>query len=143
MKKALGALLAVVVGAICLVAAKDFIHTATAPGAMNVTHQVEEGFKRAVARIRPSLPKTVDAATTLTDVSSAGMVMTYRYTVDSDNYELLPNFIQTAQRVTTGLVCNTEDMKSAMKAGAAYEYNYSDGKSKSLGGFVVTSADCQ
>jgi hypothetical protein len=34
-------------------------------------------------------------------------------------------------------------MKCAMKAGAIYEYNYSDGKSKPLGGFVVKSADCK
>jgi len=29
-----------------------------------------------------------------------------------------------------------------MKAGAVYEYNYSDGKSNPLGGFVVKAADC-
>jgi hypothetical protein len=51
--------------------------------------------------------------------------------------------MQVAQRTTTSLVCNTQDMKSAMKAGAVYEYNYSDGKANSLGGFVVTSADCE
>ena len=42
--------------------------------------------------------------------------------------------MQVAQRATTSLVCNTEDMKSAMKAGAVYAYNYSDGKSNPLGG---------
>jgi hypothetical protein len=142
MNKALGAFLALVVGAIVLVATKQFNHPAPAPSTGNVADLVEQGFKIAVARIRPTLPKKVDDATTLRDVSSAGMVLTYRYSVDSDNYDLLPNYMQVAQRATTSLVCNTEDMKSAMKAGAVYEYVYSDGKSSPLGGFVVTSADC-
>jgi hypothetical protein len=143
MNKALGALLALVVGAIGLVAAKGFNHPTPAPSAVNVADQVEQGFRIAVARIRPMLPKKIDDATTLRDVSSTGMVMTHRYSVDNDNYELLPNYMRVAQQVTTNLVCNTEDMKSAMKAGAVYEYKYSDGKSNSLGGFVVTSADCE
>ena len=71
------------------------------------------------------------------------MVLTYHYVVDRDNYELLPNFMQTAQRITTSLLCNTEDTKGAMKAGAGYEYRYSDTTSQPLGGFVVTSADCK
>jgi hypothetical protein len=143
MRKALGALLTLIIGVVGFVVAREIIHTASAPRATNVADQVEEGFKHAVAQIRATLPKKVDNATTLTDVSSAGMVLTYHYIVDSNNYELLPNFMQIAQRATTSLVCNTEDMKEAMKAGAAYEYSYSDGNSKSLGGFVVTSADCK
>jgi hypothetical protein len=143
MRKALGAFLAVVVGAIVLLVAKQLMPTAPPSSAANVADQVAEGFRQAVARIRPTLPRKIDAATTLQDVSSRGMVLTYRYSVDRDNYELLPNFMQVAQRTTTSLVCNTQDMKSAMKAGAVYEYNYSDGKANSLGGFVVTSADCE
>jgi hypothetical protein len=142
MNKTLGVLLAFVVGVIVFVVARESKSTAPPPSAVNVTDQVEQGFRLAVARMRPTLPRKVDDATTLRDVSSAGMVLTYRYSVDSDNYELLPNFMRTAQQATTSLVCNTEDMKSAMKAGAAYEYKYSDGKANSLGGFVVTSADC-
>jgi hypothetical protein len=143
MKRALVALLVFVVGATIFVIARESTHTAPPPSAMNVADQVADGFRLAAARIRPTLPRKIDDATTLRDVSSRGMVLTYRYSVDSDNYELLPNYMQVAQRVTTSLVCNTEDMKSAMKAGAAYEYKYSDGKSNSLGGFVVTSADCE
>jgi hypothetical protein len=140
MKKAIGVLLAVIVGAIGFVVAKEFIHTAST---RDVAGQVQEGFKHVVARIRPTLPKNIDAATTLVDISSAGMILTYRYTIDDDNYELLPNFMRVAQRTTTSLVCNTEEMKVAMKAGAVYEYRYTDGNSKSLGGFVVTTADCE
>ena len=138
MKKALGVFLALIAGAIAFVA----IHTMTAPSATNTAAEVAKGLKSAAARIRPTLPKKVDDATTLIDVSSSGMVLAYYYTVDSDNYELLPNYMKVAQGVTTGLACSTEDMKAAMKAGAIYEYNYSDGKSKPLGGFVVMSADC-
>jgi hypothetical protein len=141
MKKALGVFLGLIACAITFVA----IHSMTDPGATNTTAEVAEvakGLKSAAARIRPTLPKKVDDATTLTDVSSRGMVLTYYYTVDNDNFELLPNYMKVAQGVTIGLACNTEDMKGAMKAGAVYEYNYSDGKSNPLGGFVVKAADC-
>jgi hypothetical protein len=142
MKKALGVLLIFVVGATGVLIAKEFLHAAPAPSATNVADQVKEGFKHVVAQIRPTLPKPIDAATTLIDVSSAGMILSYRYKVDNDNFELVPNFMRTAQRTTTALICNAEDMKGAMKAGAVYEYRYTDGNSKSLGGFVVTTADC-
>jgi hypothetical protein len=143
MKKAFGVLLIFVVGAIGVLVAKEFIGTAPTPIATNVADQVGEGFKHVVAQILPTLPKAIDAATTLVDVSSAGMILTYRYKVDSENFELVPNFMRVAQRTTTSLICNTEDMKAAMRAGAVYEYSYSDGNSKSLGGFVVTTADCE
>ena len=68
------------------------------------------------------------------------MVLADRYVVNTDIYEFLLNFTQAAQRVTTGLACNTEDVKNAMKVGAVYEHIYSDGHSKTLRGFVVTSA---
>ena len=139
MKKALGVFLALIACTITFVA----IYTMASPSATNTPAEVAKGLQSAAARIRPTLPKRIDDATTLTDVSSWGMVLTYYYTVDSDNYELLPNYMKVAQGVTTGLACNTEDMKGAMKAGAIYEYNYSDGKSKPLGGFVVKSADCK
>lgn len=88
------------------------------------------------------LPKEIDAATTLVDVSTSGMILTYRYRVDSEHFELVPDYMRVAQRTTRALICNAEDMRAAMKAGAAYEYGYSDGNSKSLGGFVVTASDC-
>jgi hypothetical protein len=121
----------------------EFIHSAKVPVAVNVVDEVEEGFKRAVERVRPTLPKRVDDATTLTEVSNAGIVFTYHYMVDNANYELEPNFMRVARRAAIGLACNTEDTKAAMEAGATYEFNYSDVKFRPLGGFVATSADCE
>jgi hypothetical protein len=143
MRKALGVLLICAVGAIGALIAKGFFRAAPPPSAANVADQVREGFKQVVARIRPMLPKEIDAATTLVDVSTSGMILTYRYRVDSEHFELMPDYMRVAQRTTRALICNTEDMKAAMKAGAAYEYGYSDGNSRSLGGFVVTAQDCE
>jgi hypothetical protein len=142
MRKSVGVLLICVVGAIGALTAKNFIGAAPPPGVTNVAAEVREGFKQVVARIRPMLPKEIDAATTLVDVSTSGMILSYRYQVDNEHFELMPDYMRVAQRTTSALICNTEDMKAAMKAGAAYEYGYSDGNSKSLGGFVVTAADC-
>jgi hypothetical protein len=142
MKKTLAALLMLAAAAMALLFAKELFHAATPVSGPHAAEEVEEGFRVAVARLRPTLPKKIDAATTLRDVSSARMVLTYHYVVDSDNYDLQPNFMQTAQRVTTTLVCNTQEMRSAMRVGGVYEYKYSDRNAKALGGFVVTSADC-
>jgi hypothetical protein len=141
-KKAFGILAAVVGGFISIVVAKELVNTAVAPSQTGVASQVEEGFKRAVAQIRPTLPRKMDESTTLEDVSSNGMVLTYFYKFDSANYELQPNYMRTAQKTTTSLVCKAEDMRDAMKVGAVYEYRYRDANAKLLGGFVVTSADC-
>jgi hypothetical protein len=143
MKKAFAALLTLIVAATGLAIAGELIHSRTVPAAVTVADQVEEGLKRAGERVRPALPKRVDDATTLTDVSSAGTVLTYHYIVDMDKYELLPNFMQVTRGEAISLICNTEDMKAAMEAGAIYEFNYRDGKLQSLGGFVVTSANCR
>ncbi len=142
MRKALGVLLACVVVAVGTLIAKGFLRAAPPPSAAIVAAEVREGFKQVVARTRPMLPKEIDAATTLVDVSSSGMILTYQYRVDSEHFELVPDFMHVAQRTTRALICSTEDMKAAMKAGAAYEYGYRDGNAKSLGGFVVTAADC-
>jgi hypothetical protein len=74
MKKASAALLAFVVAATGLAIAGELIHFGTVPVAVNVADQVEEGFKRAAERVRPMLPKRVDDATTLMEVSNVGMV---------------------------------------------------------------------
>jgi hypothetical protein len=142
MKKPLGALLIVIVGAMGFVAAQAFWRAAPPPST-SAADQVEAGFKQAVQRIRPTLPRKVDGATTLAGISSAGLVMTYQYVVDSENYDLLPNYMQVAQSETTGLACNSKEVRDALRAGAAYVYRYSDAKSKPLGGFVVTSTDCK
>jgi hypothetical protein len=139
-KKALGALAAVIVGLTIIFVV---VRATMAPSQTSAANQVEAGLRQAVAQIRPTLPRKMDDSTTLVDVSSNGMVLTYFYRFDSANYELQPNFMQTAQKTTTGLVCKAEDMRSAMKVGAAYEYRYSDANAKILGGFVVTAADCR
>src|SRR5947209_6341906 len=127
MRKALEVLLVCVVVAIGALIAKGSMHAAPPPSAASAADQVREGFKQVVARIRPMLPKGIDAATTLVDVSMSGMILTHRYQVDSEHFDLLPDYMRVAQRTTRALICNTEDMRAAMKAGAAYEYGYSDG----------------
>jgi hypothetical protein len=142
MRKAPLVLLICAVGAIGALIAKGIIRADPPPSPTSIADEVREGLRNVVARMRPMLPKAIDAATTLVDVSSSGMILTYRYRVDSEHFDLMPDYMRVAQRTTRALVCNAEDMRAAMKAGAAYEYGYSDGNSKSLGGFVVTASDC-
>jgi hypothetical protein len=142
MRKAPLVLLICAVGAIGALIAKGIIRADPPPSPTSIADEVREGLRNVVARMRPMLPKAIDAATTLVDVSSSGMILTYRYRVDSEHFDLMPDYMRVAQRTTRALVCNAEDMRAAMKAGAAYEYGYSDANSKSLGGFVVTASDC-
>jgi hypothetical protein len=142
-EKSLGALSAIVIGIIGFIVAKGMMHSGMAPSQTNVAARVDEGLKQAVAQIRPTLPRKMDDSTTLVEVSSNGMVLSYFYRFDSENYELQPNFMQIAKLATAGLVCKAEDMRSAMRVGAVYEYRYSDANSRLLGGYVVTAADCR
>jgi hypothetical protein len=65
MKKALGVLLTFAVGVAGLLIVKEFNYAAPTPSPTTVADQVGEGFKYVVAQIRPSLPKSIDDATSL------------------------------------------------------------------------------
>ncbi len=142
MKKVLGTVLVVAVSGIAAVISKKVVDWAMAPRASSVASQIEEGFRRAEAQLRPTLPKKIDVATTLIDAAYSGVVMTYYYRVDSDNYDVLPTFIQLVRKSTTEAACKTE-MKKTMNVGGIFRYNYSDSHSKPLGTFDVKAVDCE
>ena len=108
----------------------------------NPEQAIEQGFKQAVAQIKPTLPKELDDATTLVDVAYSGVVLTYYHKIKSDAYELSPDFIQKVQASTTEAACKTTMTKS-MSAGAIFRYSYSGSKSEYLGTFDVKAGDCK
>ncbi len=142
MKKALLIALLVVVGGISALITYKLFDWARAPRASTIAAAIEEGFRMAEAKIRPTLPKKIDDVTTLTDVTHSGVVLTYHYRVDSDNFTVLPNFIQLVQKSATEMACKTEDMKKAMNLGGIFQYTYSDAHAKSLGTFDIKALDC-
>jgi hypothetical protein len=143
MKNWLGKLLVIGVALVVGVFAKELVHSLMSPSTPPSTpSQVEDGFKRAVTLIVPTLPKKIDDATTLTGISSAGMVLTYVYTIDDENYDLQPGFLKAVQTSTTQGVCTKDEMKRDMRAGATYGYSYVSKTAKPLGTFFVRSSDC-
>jgi hypothetical protein len=122
--------------------AREVVRWVLAPSPSNVASQIEEGFKQATAQIKATVPRKIDAGTTLTDVSYSGAVLTYYYQLDTDNYDLQPNFLVVVKKNTTEQVCNTAAMKETIQLGGVYRYSYSDAHAKSLGTFDVKGTDC-
>jgi hypothetical protein len=104
--------------------------------------QVEEAQKKVVAQLKPTLPRKIDEITTMIDVGSSGVILAYTFMVDTTNFKVMPSFTELARKNTTSGVCKTEDMVSAMKLGAVYQYIYVDSEKKPLGQFDVKSTDC-
>jgi hypothetical protein len=142
MKKTVTAALIIATAVISLVIGREVIHSFAAPSAGETTSQVEEGVKKAAAQLRATLPKKIDAMTALVDVTSAGVVMTYCYKVDSDNYDVPHDLMFLVQTSITEEVCESYDTKQAMKTSAVYAYSFSDSDSKLLGTFIIRDGDC-
>jgi hypothetical protein len=106
----------------------------------SIARQIEDGLRMEVAKIKPTLPKKIDEATTVTDVAAAGVVMTYYYRIDSENYAVPPDFMELMRKRVAELICKLDS--KTMRAGAVYRYSYSDTHAKSLGTFDVKAADC-
>ena len=116
--------------------------TLTAPSAESLTRQVEDGVKVAAEELHARMPRKIDKMTTLVDVTSSGVVMTYHYKIDSNDYEVPPNFMKLVETIIIKDVCKSPDTKSAMKEGAVYAYSYINSDTKPLGTFIIKDGDC-
>jgi hypothetical protein len=96
----------------------------------------------AAEELHARMPRKIDKMTTLVDVTSSGVVMTYHYKIDSNDYEVPPNFMKLVETIIIKDVCKSPDTKSAMKEGAVYAYSYINSDTKPLGTFIIKDGDC-
>jgi hypothetical protein len=103
---------------------------------------VDEMLQQAVNGLKPGLPKRIDDATTLVDVSHAGKQMTYVYEVDTRGRQIPSNFTTTARREVVPKVCGSRMKEGMARYGVSYVYRYNRPNGSRVGEFVVAASDC-
>ncbi len=106
--------------------------------------QLERDFEKVYPQYRSRLPMQIDDRTTLVDLSYRGHVFRLRHLVEPENARTaaITNSEQKRKAMLTK-VCADEDMRTTMKRGAIYEYQYLDRHSRLLGSFDIRQADCE
>jgi len=106
------------------------------------TQKLHEAQSLSAARVKATLPKKVDEATTLVDISAQDARLTYFYEVDDVNYSIGPDFASIVRKNVTDSVCKST-VVNTMRLGARYIYTYHDTKKRSLTSFETRLEDCQ
>jgi hypothetical protein len=106
--------------------------------------RLERDFEKVYPQYRERLPIQIDDRTTLVDLSYRGHVFRLRHLVETDRARTaaIASSEQT-RKATLGKVCADEDMRTTMKRGAIYEYQYLDRQSRLLSSFDIRNADCE
>jgi len=82
----------------------------------------EEQLRQAAALASADLPKRIDSVTTLTSMTTEGLIWTYHYDI-----EVAPSAAQLAELMSGTIrpqVCANPDMLAVMRMGATYRYSY-------------------
>lgn len=120
---------------------REVANTFTRPNAEATAEIVGKGFAEAVRQTNATLPKKIDDLTTMIDVNSNGMRMSYRYSINTKDITT-ERFTEAMRKVVVPKVCANDKMKKTLDYGATYEYSYVDIDSKPLGNLVVSIEDC-
>lgn len=104
--------------------------------------QIEKGLVEAENKIRPTLPKKVDAYTTMVAISHVGSRMRYDYVVDAgENKEIPSSFAASVKDSVLSKACTA--LEKSLAIGVTYDYAYRDTKQRPIGSFTVVEADCK
>jgi hypothetical protein len=104
--------------------------------------QLERDFEMIHSQHRARLPIRIDDRTLLVDLSYRGYVFRLRHLVEAERTKAAPAIGEQVRRTMLEKACADEDMRTTMKRGAIYEYQYLDRQSRLLGSFDIRSADC-
>jgi hypothetical protein len=103
---------------------------------------IDAMLQQAVNELKSGLPKRIDDATTLVDISHAGKEMTYVYEVDTRGRQIPSNFTAIARREVVPKVCGSRMKDGMARYGVSYVYRYNLPNGSRLGDFAVTASDC-
>jgi hypothetical protein len=109
--------------------------------------QVKSVLRRSEQEYKAKLPLKISELKTLTDVVADGLLLTYSYTIDTNKFELMPDFFELQKRhlvevhKSEATKIKAAGQTSVESFGAIHRYSYFDPQAKPLGTFDVTSAD--
>jgi hypothetical protein len=95
--------------------------------------------REAAKRFNATLPKKVDEKTTLESVSAQGTQLIYHYRVDFARADIKPGALDAFKPTVAAKVCNAADMKSIVRIGGSYRYEWIDRNGVAIGSLVVDS----
>ena len=132
----------VVIGAVAgRVAGHQVYNFFVRPAPLQSSDKIESMLMTVVERAKPTLPKRVDAVTTLTDISYRDRQLTYMYELDMQGKEAPAN-MAALRTVVADRVCGS-DMKRAMDFGYRFDFRYNNPAGNPIGEIVLSSADCR
>jgi acetylornithine deacetylase/succinyl-diaminopimelate desuccinylase-like protein len=138
----IASLVLVVIGAIAgRVAGHQVYNFFVRPAPLQTTAKIENMLIAVAERAKPTLPKRVDAVTTLTDISYGDRQLTYVYALDMQG-EGAPSDMAALRKLVAGRICGS-DMKRAMDYGFTFDFRYNSRAGSPITDFVLTSTDCR
>jgi hypothetical protein len=105
--------------------------------------QLERDFETVYSQYRARLPIRVDDRMLLVDLSYRGHVFRLRHLVEPERAKTALAVGEQARKTMLEKACADGDMRTTMKRGAIYEYQYLDRQSRLLGSFDIRNADCE
>jgi hypothetical protein len=110
----------------------------------NVAHAdfVSDAQAHAAKAFRKQLPVKVDENTTLLTVGSAGRTLIYSYRVNAHKKNLPSDWQRRQNSHMENNLCNHPKMRTMLKRGASYSYQYVDVVGELIAYFTVANSNC-
>ncbi|MBT3367482.1 MAG: hypothetical protein HN472_01715 [Nitrospina sp.] len=106
---------------------------------------IKKALKLLASRMRSTLPRRINVMTTMVDVQSSELTLTYFYIIEDpplgeiDEDEFYERMVE---QLTEGL-CTEEKVLSNLKNGVTYSYNYQDNDGSLIAEMDFTIEDCE
>lgn len=106
---------------------------------------IKKALKLLASRMKSTLPRRINGMTTMVDVQSSELTLTYFYIIEDPPMGKIDEdkfYEQMAGQLTESL-CNEEKVLSNLKNGVTYSYNYQDNDESLIAEMDFTIADCE
>jgi hypothetical protein len=108
----------------------------------SMAQKIEQGFRQAEQRLRPTLPKKIDDVTTLIGIGHDGLTMIYDNRLEVEGGRIDDAIKAEMRDQVTRAVCGKPEMIITLRYGASYRYTYVDSKDEPLMSIDVGEKEC-
>lgn len=103
----------------------------------------EVGMAKVVQEVKPTLPKKLNEAMSMIDISLNNHRLTQVYAIDTTKADLSAERLNRLRENLRSQTCQDSGMRETMTHGVAYEYSYLDTSSKPVLNLVVSAESCK
>lgn len=98
---------------------------------------------KVVQQVKPTLPKKLNEAMSMIDISLNDHRLTQVYAIDTTKADLTPERLTRLRENLRSQTCQDSDMRKTLNSGVTYEYSYLDTSSKPVLNLVVSAESCK